>query len=120
LVTRRKRIKQAEFAQKNFKMSSDPQTDIPSIAAESVQNLGTQDSIDASTLQQAKEIARKLGSFVAHIVRKKVVEAAQKVVDFTEEIQQTADKEVGENLKSQMQVKRLRSCCFRCWCSCKR
>jgi hypothetical protein len=34
LVTRRKRIKQAEFAQKNLKMSSDPQTDIPSVAAE--------------------------------------------------------------------------------------
>ena len=38
------------------------------------------------------------------------MEAAHKVVDFTEEIQHTTTKEVGEILKAQMQVKMEQGC----------
>jgi len=37
-------------------------------------------------IEQAKNVARELGTSVAHIVEKKVVEDAQKILKFTEEI----------------------------------
>ena len=62
--------------------------------------MGIEESIDVDTLQKAKELERELGSSVAHIVNKKVVEAGKKIVDFSEEIQHSAVEEVGEMLKS--------------------
>jgi len=47
---------------------------------------------------------------VSYIVKKKVVEDAKKVVNFTREIQHTTAEEVGETMKSQMQVKREQGC----------
>ena len=78
LVT--KMVKSKQVAEKNLEMSSNPQAKIPYVSAESLQNLDTQDSIDADTLQKANELARELGSSVVHIVKNKVVEAAKKVV----------------------------------------
>lgn len=57
-------------------------------------------------IETAKSIARELGTSVSHIVKKKVVEDAKKALGFTNEIQTIAAIEVGEMLKTKMQVKR--------------
>jgi len=51
-------------------------------------------------------IARELGTSFAHIMKKKTIEYAQKVMKFTDAIQSSTAEEVGEMLKSTMQVKR--------------
>ena len=89
---------------------SDPRTDAQHVAAESLQNQGSQEAQEAFVIEQAKSITRELGTSVAHIVKKKVVEDAKKVLDFTEAIQNSVAEEVGEMLKSMMQVKREQGC----------
>jgi ATP-dependent Lon protease len=88
------------------KTSSDPQTDSQSVVAESLQVQESQQTQEAFIFEQAKSVARELGTSVAHIVKKKTIENAQKVLEFTDAIQSTAAAEVGEMLKSTMQVKR--------------
>ena len=104
LVTR-KRIKKVVA-----ETPSNSQTNTKFVAAESLQNQGSQEAQEAVVIVKAKEIAKKLGSSVAHIVKKKDVEDAQKAMKFTKEIQNTVGKEVNEMLKTKMQVKREQGC----------
>ena len=61
-------------------------------------------------IETANSIARELGTSVANIVNKNVVEDAQKVLEFTKAIQSSAAVEVSEMLKTIMQVKREQGC----------
>lgn len=61
-------------------------------------------------VETAKSIARELGTYVAHIVEKKDAENAYKVLEFPESIQSSGAAEVGEMLKTTMQVKREQGC----------
>jgi len=56
--------------------------------------------------EQTEELASEERSTLAQVVEKNHVEASQKLVDLTEQLQQTTVEEVGEILKAQMQVKR--------------
>jgi len=107
LVTRRR---SKHVAEKNPEMPSDSQTDLQSVVFENLQNQRVKNSQEVVVLEQAKSIARELGTSVAHIMKNKVVEDAKKVLDFIKAIQNSAAKEVGEMLKSQMQVKREQGC----------
>ena len=55
-------------------------------------------------IETAKSLERKLGISTAHIVKKKVVEDAQKALKFTEVIQSIAAEMMGEMMMSTMQV----------------
>jgi len=71
LVTRM--VKNKQVAEKTIEKSSDHQTNSESVAAESLQNMNSQ---EAFVLNQAKVVAREIGSSVAHIVKQKTIEAA--------------------------------------------
>jgi len=66
-------VKNNKAAEKALEKSSEPRTDSESVAAESLQDLNTQETF---VLQQAKEAARELRISTAPIVKKKVVEYA--------------------------------------------
>jgi len=52
------------------------------------------------------ELANERGRTLTQLVEKENVEVAQKIVDFTKQLQQSAAEEVGKTLKAQIEVKR--------------
>jgi len=65
-----------------------------------------QAGVSAAELEAAKNLAKELGTIIAHIVKKKVVEDAKKVVEFAEAVKGIATEKVGDLLKATMEVKR--------------
>jgi len=56
--------------------------------------------------EQTEELANEEECTMTQLVEKENVEVAQKIVDFTKQLQQSAAEEVGKTLKAQIEVKR--------------
>jgi len=97
-------VKNQKFAEKAPKTSSDPQTDIQYVAAESQQGQTCEDK-EQIVIETAKSLARELGTSTYHIVKKKVVEGAKKAHKLNEANQSFTAEKVDEMLMSFMQVK---------------